>query len=178
MSYYRSTGDVSAGGRLILSSPVIKLCLLLVLAACTGLGHAASQANNSHEEPPLYLCVMADRGIRVLEAQVDAATGDTLVQGRNYTDLYENGSPPYTEHGETFRVGRTVVLGGHRYAASQPEQSLLPAQTGVLEWYMELDGVPVFTERGAGPSPAVIYVPVRPGCVFQSFQRAQGYPVR
>lgn len=158
--------------------PAINLCLLLVLAACTGPARTSRQANNSSQEPPFYLCVVVDRGIRVLEARVDEATGDTLVQGRRYTDLYQNGSPPYTERGETLRVGQTVVLGGHRYAASQPEQTLLPGQIRYLEWYMEYEGVPVFAERGEASTPPVIYVPVRPGCVFQSFQRGQGYPVQ
>lgn len=146
----------------------------MALAACTGPHHAVSQIQGRQQ---LYLCVMTEHGIQVLEAQLDTATGDTLVQGRSYRELHQTGSPPYTEHGQTFRADRAVVVRGSRLVANRPEQVLTPMQVGYLERYTEVGGVPVFTERGHVTPPTVIYVPVRPGCVFQSFQRVEAYPI-
>jgi hypothetical protein len=98
---------------------------------------------------------------------VDAATGDTLVEGgRRFRDAYPAGEG-YAAGVNWYIAHSPMVVGGRRY---EKFGLLRVLQPGLLAPAGRHEGVPLFAEAGAAARPPeVYYVPVRPGCVFQPY---------
>jgi hypothetical protein len=111
--------------------------------------------------------VVGNRLVKV-RAQVDGATGDTLVDGRRYSETYPMTSPPYSRGLPAFDPDSELVVRGTVYVAERGVQAIEPE---LLVLYTEMDGVPIFrAETPPRSPPEYVFVPVRPGCVFQSFE--------
>ena len=127
-------------------------------------------------EPPqapdsVFVCVIRNGDLAVVGAELDPATGDTLVGGRRFAEAL----PVTDEYAPTRRW----------YVDNEP----LPFHEGRRPWYVkyglprflaineivrvgEHDGIPVFGEI-ADPywdSRGLLYVPTSPGCFFQPYQ--------
>ena len=152
--------------------------LILMTAACAGCPAngaphtpaAAPVGRGASIQSGVRLCLLADKRLVIVEAQIDSATGDTLVGGHSHAERHPATSPPYAQGLPSFNPReRSLRVGGIHYYANHPEQTI-PAD--LLRSYAELEGVPVFqAETPRESPPSIIYLPVRPGCVFQSFQR-------
>jgi hypothetical protein len=113
-----------------------------------------------------WACVRRDGGLVRVRGVLGAA-GDTLVDGRPLRDAHPDtaGSAP----GRAWFPGGTLRLGDAGYLAFGLSRALAPGDAvRVGTW----DGVEVYAAPDAGAQPEVVYVPVRPGCEFQPFRRA------
>ncbi|HEX2203276.1 MAG TPA: hypothetical protein VHG91_08260, partial [Longimicrobium sp.] len=107
--------------------------------------------------------------LAVVGAEVDRATGDTLVAGRRFAEAvpataeYARAARWYVDNEPlAFNTRRPyyVKYGLPRYMAVNEI-----VRIGVHQ------GVPLFGEVGDDPvRPSVIYVPTDPGCLFQPYQ--------
>ncbi len=114
------------------------------------------------------LCVVDEQGIRDVPARYSLTTGDTLVDGRQFSEAYPTtaqyaaGADWYVNN-EPFKRGR---YGYVKYALPRVVRPHEIVRAG------EVHGVIAFA-RPAEPEdpPLVLYVAVRPGCEFQLYQR-------
>lgn len=61
-----------------------------------------------------------------------------------------------------------ISLDGRRYVRVQGERKI-PLER--LHQYEEMNAIPVFADPSDEPPPEAVYLPVRPGCVFQAYVR-------
>ena len=115
------------------------------------------------------VCVVEGGQLREVDAMVDPATADTTVDGRRFSDVYPStigyaGGQDFFIRNEPITVNRTryVKFGLTRIV---PASALAPAGT--------YQGVTVFRDASGTGTPEVLYVPVRSGCEFQTYQREQ-----
>jgi hypothetical protein len=99
-------------------------------------------------------------------ARYVATTGDTMIDGRPFSEVHP-ATEGYAADAAWFIANEPLVLGGFRYVKYGAPRVLLPHE---LVRAREYRGVPLFAEPPGGDRPPVVYVPVRPGCVFQSYQ--------
>jgi hypothetical protein len=104
----------------------------------------------------------------LLDAEIDAS-GDTLIAGRRYEEVYPASSPPYAQGLLRFDPQHRLEIHGSVYVANRPAQTIPPEVVDALRYYTTIEGVPVFYEPLGESHPAVVYIPMRPGCLFQSF---------
>lgn len=114
------------------------------------------------------LCVVHDRQVMLVDAEIDAS-GDTLIAGRRYEEVHAASSPPYAQGLLQFDPRRRLEIHGSVYVANRPAQTIPLEVVGALRYYTAIEGVPIFYEPLGESRPAVVYIPVRPECVFQSF---------
>lgn len=76
---------------------------------------------------------------------------------------YAGGAPWYL-------ASQPIEFQGFRYGPYGPERLIAPT---LLERIGEYRSVPIFTEVDQ-PAAEIIYVPVRPGCVFRQYNRVSG----
>jgi hypothetical protein len=110
------------------------------------------------------VCVVEGDSLRMLTVRYSPATGDTLVEGVPFGKAHPATYPPYVAAVQWYLTA-PVRFGKRLYAANHPP---LVAQVEQLRFVGRYRGVPVFSaveEETAVPS--TIYLPVRPGCVFQ-----------
>lgn len=119
----------------------------------------------------VFVCVIRNGDLAVVGAELDPATGDTLVGGRRFAEAF----PVTDEYAPTRRW----------YVDNEP----LPFYEGRRPWYVkyglprflaineilrvgEHDGISVFGEISDPyeDSRSVLYVPTSPGCFFQPYQ--------
>lgn len=117
----------------------------------------------------IRVCVVEGGQLREVDAMVDPATADTVVDGRRFSDVYPStigyaGGQDFFIRNEPITVNRTryVKFGLTRIV---PANALAPAG--------EVQGVTVFRDASGTGTPEVLYVPVRSGCEFQTYQREQ-----
>lgn len=112
-------------------------------------------------------CVRRD-GALVRVMGTEDARGDTLVDGRPLRAVHPDTAGTAT--GKAWLSGGTVRLGGTDYVTFGLPRVLQPGDAvRVGAW----DGVDLYAAPDAGATPDVVYVPVRPGCEFQPFQRTE-----
>ena len=168
---------------------VVSAALTAVLGACaSGPGHDPAPAPDPNPPaearvpppppappppPPLsngtqmLVCVLRNGALAEVPVDYDSQTGDTLVNGRPFSQAYPVVSPPYAAASAWFVRNELLVMGGRRY----PKYGLpREIQIDLLERVGEFQGIPVFVEAGVTGRPDVYYVPVRTGCVFQPYQ--------
>lgn len=117
----------------------------------------------------IRVCVVEAGELREVEATVSPATGDTTVDQRRFSDAYP-ATTGYAASQDFYNRGEPITLDGTRYIRFGLTR-IIPA--GALMRAGEYQGVPVFRERNAVGTPEVLYIPVRSGCEFQTYQREQ-----
>lgn len=125
---------------------------------------------------PVKVCVIDQTGHREVEALYRPASGDTVIlQGGGPVPL-EAAYPSATEYAEGKRwytdLG-TIHLLGRRYEPYLKLRTVTPTNLrpggNVLHRAATYDGVAVFAERSDSDPPKLLYLPVRPGCLFQPY---------
>ncbi|HEV3052354.1 MAG TPA: hypothetical protein VGX50_18730 [Longimicrobium sp.] len=143
--------------------------LALVFAAGIQLPVAvgAQQGQAADAMRRTMVCVLRDGAIANVEVSIDPQTGDTLLDGRPFAEAhpvefppYAAASPWYINHQPLPYHGRTLMKYGLPRVL-EPEE-VRPAG--------EFRAMPLFAEAGDKGIPAVVYVFVRPGCVFHPYQ--------
>ena len=144
--------------------------LLLVLA---GLGCGPRPAPEPLQ--PIHTCALLRRELVVVYAQVDPRTGDTVVGGSPFGQVFPRTSA-YGERHAWFTANEPLLLYGNRYLKWGPQREVPPDSIRPLTVYQ---GVPVFADTGALTPSHLLYVAVRPGCLFQPYIQQLGpAPVR
>lgn len=132
--------------------------------------------------PPMLVspCVLEGNKLRKVEGNVDPITGDTLVNGRRFSVAYPSTSPPYAGgmpwYVDNNPQGDFIDLGGTsyvRFGVARVDAGI-NADPTILVRVGDLQGIPVFAERGDTSPAHIIYLPVRAGCAFQPYQRRPG----
>lgn len=118
-------------------------------------------------DAPVRVCIVRDGELKEAAGSYDAATGDTLADGRRVSGA---DARPYA-------AGLPWFESNEPLAASSPRASYVKYGTprtiapGQLRRAGERHGVPVFAEAASrAVPPSVLYVPVRPGCWFHPYQ--------
>ncbi|HET7229346.1 MAG TPA: hypothetical protein VFJ16_05055 [Longimicrobium sp.] len=103
------------------------------------------------------VCVVAGDSLRMVS--------DTTVGGVSPKNGQVPAYPPYVERAPWYQAQSPVPFGGRNYVGNHPPQVIEP---GLLVFVGRYRGVPVFkAAEDPGNPPEYIYLPVRPGCVFQ-----------
>lgn len=118
---------------------------------------------------PIRVCVVEAGELREVDAMVNPATGDTLVNQRRFADVYP-ATMGYAAGQDFYLRNEAITLNRTRYVRFGLTR-IVPATA--LTRAGEFQGVPVFRDRSATGTPEVLYVPVRTGCEFQTYQREQ-----
>lgn len=116
---------------------------------------------------PISICVYKDGAFAAVAATYDVQTGDTLVDGRPFAEVHPATTPPYAAGAEWFvrdepfdrDYGPPLRAVKYRLPRVLSPREIVPVKP--------YRGVAVFAEAGITGEPEVIYVLVRPGCVFQ-----------
>ncbi len=158
---------------------------LLALAVSVSAFAAAACAGNPDpaREPPAGYSSLADtavcvvdraseRGLRELAAKRDGQ-GRTVVLDDGEVRPLESVHPVsllagYGGAERWFVAGDAIPFGGQRFLKVEAERSIprdLLARVG------EYQGILLFADPGDDPPPDALYVPVRPGCIFQAYVR-------
>jgi hypothetical protein len=115
----------------------------------------------------LMVCVLEGETLRDVPVQYSVVSGDTLMDGRPFAEAY-----PVTERfagaARWYHEHELIELDGRRYTKYAPPRSMRPGSLVALGRAHR--GVPLFVEAGESILSSVLYVPVRPGCEFQTYQ--------
>ena len=122
------------------------------------------------------LCVVdasAPAGLRSVSALKDRRTGQVYIarKGRNrpLSEVYPaKRSRGYAKSEKWFRENGPIEVHGARYEKYGPER-VIPASK--LKRGSLFAGIPLFLDPRDQRPPSVVYVPSRPGCVFQPYVR-------
>lgn len=151
--------------------------LAAVLGACGGAirQESGSAAPAMAPRPPdprlagserdILVCVVRDGELQLVRVDYDTRTGDTLVGGRRFAEVYPD-TVGYAGGAAWYVDNEVIDIDGRRHVRYG-----LPRVLGVHELTRvgEYRGVPVFVETGADARTGIKYVPVRPGCHFQIY---------
>jgi hypothetical protein len=110
------------------------------------------------------VCVVVGDSIRMITVTRSPTTGDTLADGVPFMDAHPASNPPYADEA-WYRAHEPVRFAGHPYARNHPPQEI-PGR--LLRLAGKYEGISIFKamDERANP-PSYIYLPLRPGCVFQ-----------
>ena len=119
-------------------------------------------------EQAIRVCVIEGGQLREVEAMFNPATGDTMVAGRRFSEAYP-ATTGYAGTADFFVQDQPVRFRNREYVRyGLPRIVTVTDVTPVGDF----QGVQVFAEPTANAqNPDVIYLPVRPGCEFQPYQR-------
>jgi hypothetical protein len=157
----------------------IWICFPALLAACAASSFTpptqerreATGANDRRTqvapEQGIPVCVLDGGRLKLIQAEVDPETGDTLVERQPFASVHPTTSPPYAAAAEWFIHPAPIAFREHYYLPYATPRIIAP---DLLEHVGEYAGVPLFAEADAG-EPEILYVPVRPGCEFQQYVR-------
>ncbi|HEX2095400.1 MAG TPA: hypothetical protein VHG28_23590 [Longimicrobiaceae bacterium] len=118
----------------------------------------------------MQVCVVQGNMLTTVTATYNPATGDTTVAGgQRFSEAYP-ATAGYAAGATWYINNDTITFNGQRY-----QRFGLSRVVGTTEVTRagEFQGVGIFTETGATGTPEMIYVPVRPGCEFQPYQRVE-----
>ena len=125
----------------------------------------------THSDPlwrELRVCVMEEGMPRHVQMLYNPMTGDSVIDGRPFAEVHPV-TPAFAADKDWYVQNELVVLDGRRFVKYGRTRILGPGR--VVPLGTAYRGVPVYTEAGDHAFPAaVLYVPVRPGCEFQSYQ--------
>lgn len=143
--------------------------LFLALTAIASLPSTsvAQQVPPADASRRITVCVLRDGEIVDVAASLDAASGDTVVDGRPFGEVHAAGSPRYAAGSEWYINHEMLPFHGRRLAKYG---LVFTIPRDLLRRVGEFRGMPLFAEAGTSGVPDVVYVFVRPGCVFQSYQ--------
>ncbi|HEX8696764.1 MAG TPA: hypothetical protein VF746_30375 [Longimicrobium sp.] len=124
-------------------------------------------APRAAESQPISICVLRDGGLARIDVTYRPETGDTLVNGRPFSEAYPVTAPPYAAGADWFVRHEPVAINGRLLAKYGLARVLYPEEVKRVGEYR---GIAVFAETGAtGPGYDVVYLMVRPGCEFQPY---------
>lgn len=118
---------------------------------------------------PVRICVVEGGELREVDAMVSSATGDTTVNRRRFGDVYPE-TMGYAATRDFYIRSEAITVNRTRYVRFGLTR-IIPASA--LTRAGEYQGVPFFRERNVTDAPDVLYLPVRSGCEFQTYQREQ-----
>ncbi len=150
----------------------VAACVLLLSTAC-GSGSAPPPA--PVPPPPVatvdpwrdvQVCVVDEQGIREVPARYNVTTGDTLVGGRPYAEVFPL-TDAYAQEAEWFINNEMMEQPPYRYGKyGIPHYSLAYP----LKHIGDYRGVMLFAEvQDPGDPYSALFVAVRPDCAFQSY---------
>lgn len=150
----------------------IKFCALclVVLGACTA-PIARSRRAVDHEKaqkpssPTISICVLEDGRLVDVSGTIDTLSGDTIVGTVRLAEAFPAEQRPYAAGMEWYIKHTPLKLLGFSYVKDGLPR-VIPRE--MLARAAAYDGVPLFAEVGRG-STDVLYLPVRPGCIFQPY---------
>jgi hypothetical protein len=119
------------------------------------------------ETRPIRVCVIDNGQLREVPALYNVSRGDTTVNGQPFSSAYP-ATAGYAAGASWFVNSAPVTVGSQRYVKFG-----LPRVVGVSDVTRmgEYQGVGIFAEPGAPALPDIVYIPVRPGCEFQPYQK-------
>ncbi|HEU0016544.1 MAG TPA: hypothetical protein VFQ45_22880 [Longimicrobium sp.] len=114
---------------------------------------------------PIPICVLEDDGLRYVEVLYNTRTGDTVTnpERRPFREAHRTG-PQYAGGARWYIEGEVLPWQGRALARHGPPRELAPREVVRVGRYR---GVPVYAAADGGGT--VLWVPVRPGCVFQAY---------
>lgn len=131
---------------------------------------APAPAPPAPAEREIRVCVVEDGAVREVTGTFNPATGDTMVAGRRFSEAYRATAPNYALDAPWFVNSAEITVTGRRYVKFGLPRVVSPAEVARIGEY---EGIGVFGEAGAATTPAVVYLPVRPGCEFQPYQQVE-----
>jgi hypothetical protein len=121
-------------------------------------------------EMPVEICVMIDDDLRIITGTYLPATGDTLIGGVPFREAHPVTAPAYAPAAPWYVQTDSLQFGQQLYVRFGLTRRLDPPELVRVGTHQ---GTAIFAETGsAAPHPA-LFVPVRPGCVFQPYQRRE-----
>jgi hypothetical protein len=112
----------------------------------------------------LRACVVRDRELAEVQFDYDVPTGDSVYQGVPFAQAFPAGAG-YAEAADWYATNEPVRYRGQWYVKYGDPRML---EIGEIARVGEKDGVGIYVE-GGDADPQVVYLPVRPGCVFQPY---------
>lgn len=161
--------------------------LLLLGCALAGCAHHPSSSAPSPDGgpseaaryaalPDTSVCVVdrtATRGLRALDAKRDAEGQPVLLVSGHIEPLAKvhpvSVVAGYAGNEPWLADGSPITVQGRRYVKVGGER-LVPLDQ--LQQSGDVHAVPVFSSPSEARPPKAVYLPVRPGCVFQAYVRA------
>jgi hypothetical protein len=144
------------------------LTLALLAGGCAVAGREPEPART------IELCVIADRKLTTIPAEVSRTGADTLYRGRPFREAFPV-TAEYAQDADWYQ--RTEPLpealsphegGTGKYTMYGPPTQVAPEH---LERIGTFNGVAIYAERGdLARGRSRIWVPVRPGCWFRAYQ--------
>jgi hypothetical protein len=114
------------------------------------------------------ICVLRNGHLEYVDVEYAPQSGDTTYQGRPFSAAFPT-DRTYALNAAWYRDNMPIALAGTRYIKYGLPRILW--MTDVVP-ILAFQGVTVFAEPTADARrPEVVYVPVRPGCEFQPYQR-------
>lgn len=151
---------------------IVSSVLASLLVACAhvsaGPGNGGAQSRGwSLRSQRTTICIV-DRGRLIdLQVQYESIKEDTLINGRLFSAVHPVAAPTYAGSTDWFQRQQPITYRGRRYPPYGPLR-VLPRS--LLTRVGDYEGTPLFAERGVRNGVvAVLYVPVRPGCIFQTY---------
>jgi hypothetical protein len=121
--------------------------------------------------------VLQNGNVREVSVRYNTQTGDTTVDGRPFNEVFPPDAPGYAASAPWMILNEPIPFRGYRYSKYGR-----PREFGVreVERAGEYQGTSLFIEAGTEDRlPALLLVPVRPGCEFQTYQTSfEGNAVR
>jgi hypothetical protein len=112
----------------------------------------------------LRACVVQNGELAEVQFDYDVLTGDSVYQGVPFSQAFPAG-PGYAEAADWYATNEPVRYGGQLYVKYGDPRVL---EIEEIARVGENDGVGIYVAVG-DVDPDVIYLPVRPGCVFQPY---------
>jgi hypothetical protein len=148
------------------TSRIFALAFVVAVLLPTLAAAQRGQAADVVQRPTV--CVLRDGAIANVEVSIDPQTGDTLLDGRPFAEAHPAGSPPYAAASPWYINHQPVRFRGRMLMKYGLPRILAPEE---VQRAGEFRGMPLFAEAGVSGIPEVVYVMVRPGCMFHPYQR-------
>jgi len=134
---------------------------------------SAGSGERNQPDPQESVCVVQADSLRLVAVTRSPTNNDTLVDGILFKNAYPATYPPYVATAPWYVAGEFVRFGQRVYANNDPPQRI---SLELLRFVGRYRGVPVFkaADETVTPPPT-IYLPIRPGCVFQPFTAVVGH---
>lgn len=165
-------------------APVCSVLVAVAIVSAVCQPYAKRSGRNGYEpatahsvrpsavDPQAQVCVVEGDSLRMLRVMRSPA-GDTLVNGLPFRNVHPISNPPYIAGAGWYENHEPIRLGERDYATNHPPQVIAPE---LLRFMARYRGVPVFRAVDEDVKrPSYVYLPVRPGCVFQPFSIVSRY---
>jgi hypothetical protein len=146
---------------------VLPLAVLANSGCAPGVAAPASEPIAPDQMRSVSICVVENGDLIEVTALVEVETGDTLVGGGSFSQRYAD-DDAYALQASWYRNNEPFTYAGVCYLKYGSPRIVAPVE---LRRIGKHHGVSLFAEvDDTRERPDVIYVPVRPGCWFQTYQ--------